>query len=72
MKVVRWAIISLLMIAVLLLLLPGIAYVAGLARVDGRPVPADPTHYSKEAIDTAWSQCRDSLPVSVQTINPWI
>jgi hypothetical protein len=65
------AFISILVIVGLLMALPGLAYVAGLAKADGRPIPADPARFSQEAIAAAWLQCRETSPVSVQATNPW-
>nr|CAS02825.1 putative integron gene cassette protein [uncultured bacterium] len=51
--------------------LPGAAYVVGLARVHGMPVPADPAHYSSEVIAATWARCREKTPIAVQAMSPW-
>lgn len=51
--------------------LPGIVYVVGLAKVHGRPVPADPHLFSRHAVAAAWEQCREAPPVVVKATNPW-
>lgn len=68
----RLLILSILLAVFILASLPGIAYIAGLALVHGRPAPADPAQFSQETIATAWHQCRENIPVAVQPINPWL
>ena len=72
MLLLRRLIISMLLLAFLLAAaFPGVIYVVGIARVDGRPTPADPHSYSQEAINLAWTQCNEALPVAVEANNPW-
>jgi hypothetical protein len=59
-------------IGLFLVSLPGLVYVAGLAKVHGRPIPADPAQISQVAIAAAWRHCREISPVSVQATNPWL
>lgn len=65
------AIFSMVAIMALLALLPGFVYMVGLAKVHGRPTPADPARFSQGAILAAWQQCRETSPIMVQSINPW-
>ena len=65
------AIFSMLVIVALFAALPGIVYAIGLAKVHGRPTPADPTLYSQDAIVAAWQQCQEASPISVKASNPW-
>jgi hypothetical protein len=65
------AIISMLAIIGLLAALPGLVYIVGLAKVHGRPTPADPARFSQEAIAAAWQQCQETPPIAVQALNPW-
>ncbi len=65
------AIISILVFIVLLAALPGIIYFVGLAKVHDRPTAADPALFSQEAITTAWAQCHEELPITVEPTNPW-
>lgn len=65
------ALLSLLVVFASILSVPGIIYVVGLARVHGRPVPADPSQYSSEAISAAWMRCREQIPIAVHASNPW-
>ncbi|KAB8194973.1 hypothetical protein FKV24_005655 [Lysobacter maris] len=51
--------------------LPGIAYTVALARVDGRPQPADPDRYSAAALETAWRQCSEWMPLATHRLDPW-
>ena len=51
--------------------LPGLVYVAGLLKVNGRPTPADSNLFSQDAITSAWLKCQEKAPISVQPINPW-
>lgn len=51
--------------------LPGFVYIAGLAKVHDRPVPADPGLFGQEAIAAAWRQCRETPLLAVQATNPW-
>lgn len=71
MKTLRWLSLALLTIAVSLSVLPGVAYLVALNRVEGRPVAADPAAYTTETIGAAWALCREPLPLSVYTLNPW-
>src|SRR4051794_1694707 len=63
--------IALLAVAVLILLSPGIAYVAGLQRIEGRPDAADPSAVPTAEVQAAWARCGEQLPLSVQPLNPW-
>lgn len=65
------AILSMLVIVALLAASPGFVYFIGLAKVHGRPIPADPTLFSQEAIAAAWAQCREEPPIVVRATNPW-
>ena len=65
------AIISMLVIVVLLAALPGFVYIVGLAKVHGRPAPANPDLFNQEAIAAAWQQCHEVSPNAVQATNPW-
>ncbi len=65
------AILSMLVLIALLAAIPGFVYVVALARVHGRPTPADPALFSQEAIADAWAQCGEQSPVAVRAINPW-
>ena len=60
-----------LVLVTLLAAVPGFVYVVGLAKVHGRPTPADPELFSHEAIAAAWAQCREDSPVAVRATNPW-
>ncbi|QKE63324.1 hypothetical protein HNE05_08090 [Aquipseudomonas campi] len=72
MLLLRRVILSILLVSFLLAAaFPGIVYIIGMYRVDGRPVPANPENYSQESMDKAWSQCREKLPIEVQPTNPW-
>jgi len=72
MLLLRRVILSILLVSFLLAAaFPGIVYIIGIYRVDGRPAPANPENYSQEFMDKAWSQCREKLPVEVQPTNPW-
>ncbi len=50
---------------------PGLTYIVGLYRVDGRPTPANPNEYSQEAINSAWTKCSEKLPIYVKATDPW-
>ena len=65
------AILSLLVILGVIASLPGAIYFIGLAKVHGRPIPANPAGYSPETIAATWVRCRERVPVAVQPINPW-
>jgi len=65
------AILSMLVLVALLAAVPGFVYVVGLAKVHGRPTPADPALFRHEAIAAAWVQCREESPVAVRATNPW-
>ena len=71
MRIWHRTILSMLVVVALLAALPGIVYAIGLAKVHGRPTPADPTLYSQAAIAAAWQQCRETQPVKVKASNPW-
>ena len=72
MLLLRRIIISILLLASLLVAaFPGIVYMVGIARVDGRPTPANPNNYSQEAINLAWAKCDETLPIEVEKTNPW-
>jgi hypothetical protein len=58
-------------VSALALSIPAIAYGVGLMKIEGRPVPADPTKYAPAELVAAWQRCRDRLPVSVVPLNPW-
>jgi hypothetical protein len=67
----RKALVALAVVAAVALSIPAIAYGAGLMKIEGRPVPADPTKYAASELAAAWQRCRDQLPVSVVPLNPW-
>ncbi|MDH7453706.1 hypothetical protein QF205_11605 [Luteimonas composti] len=71
MHIARQAFLSILVLASLLALLPGIAYAVGLFRVHGRPVPADPTAFDRGLVQAAWQGCREESPIAVTRLNPW-
>jgi hypothetical protein len=67
----RKALIALLVVLAVPLSVPAIAYGVGLIKIEGRPVPANPTDYAPAELAAAWQRCRDQLPVSVVPLNPW-
>ncbi|GAB3346983.1 hypothetical protein [Marilutibacter aestuarii] len=65
------AILSLAVILGVIALLPGAIYLIGLAKVNSRPVPADPADYTAESIAEAWTGCQESMPLAVEAMSPW-
>ncbi len=65
------AIVALCVVAGLLMAFPGLVYLTGLAKVDGRPAPADPARFSRETIVATWARCGERGPVAVDAVNPW-
>ena len=62
---------ALLVVALLILSLPGIAYSIGLLRVQGRPTPARTADFRSEDIAASWQRCGERPPLAVKALNPW-
>lgn len=50
---------------------PGLLYVAALGTVEGRPELVEPAEFSREAIESAWVACGESLPMRLRRLDPW-
>lgn len=51
--------------------LPGIAYIAGLVLVRGRPAPVDATVLDRDAHAHVIRACREEAPLRMRPLNPW-
>ncbi len=71
MHTTKRALLSLIILLGLIALIPWAVYMTGLLRVEGRPTPADPAAYDRASLVSAWEDCRESTPMSVERLDPW-
>ena len=67
----RLALSTALILVAIAVALPGVVYVIGLAKVQGRPGPAQPVRYTADDIHAAWRRCGEKLPLKAQPLSPW-